>query len=190
MAGVSAPCPICSTTLSVPEKDSASLLVAAERSPAGAVDIPRKAYRGLFSLFGESRGYRMERELMPVIVGGIFVLVIIAAFAMPQQLARWGGLALALWVSWGFGWIAALDSREHALLLIRNAVVWCVAGAAFCAAFYGRSVDDEDGNIVSEGFSATFDSISGAAVALFLKFLLGSTLGILSAKEVSRAEKR
>lgn len=128
----------------------------------------------------------MLQKLIAILGWVGFAALVITAFVVKQP-ERSTALSLAgLWFIAAVAYSLSLGSLRRTRDLCKNAIVVCVLLSAISFVRHGEPILDDDGFALEDGFDATFQQRSAAAVETFGRFVAASLIGVWLASAVRR----
>ena len=120
----------------------------------------------------------MTRRITGRIWWAVFLSLLACSFVAPEPYSGWAWFFCIELVAASIAYILSQQSSKPRIELLKNAVIACVVIGGFCGVIHGEPQIDENGSVVDEGFTTTFDSKAGVGVKVFLQLLAGSYVGI------------
>lgn len=131
----------------------------------------------------------MLQRVLAVLGWAGFAALVVTAFFV-QQPQRSTALSLAgLWFIAAIAYTLSLGSSRTHSELWKNAILASVILSAVSFARLGAPVLDDEGFTLDDGFDATFEQRSAAAVETFGKFVVASLAGVWLASAVRRTRR-
>jgi hypothetical protein len=126
----------------------------------------------------------MLQRILAVLGWAGFAALLITAFVV-QQPQRSMAVSLAwLWFIAAIAYALSLGSLRPTRELCKNAIVACVLLSVVSFVVHGAPILDHDGFTLVDGFDATFEQQSAAAVETFGNLFVASLVGVWIASAV------
>lgn len=131
----------------------------------------------------------MLQKLVAILGWVGFTALVITALVVKQP-ERSSAVSLAgLWFIAAVAYSLSVGSLRPSRDLCKNAIVVCVVLSAISFMRHGEPVLDDDGFTLKDGFDATFQQRSAAAVETFGRSVTASLIGVWVASAVRRTRR-